>query len=143
MHRRPLGNGRRLAIVGSLVVVVGCLFPWYTWGVGSEALPTIEVRAFSSTGIISFVAALATLALVTLPYAVERPVGIDRGLFFWLLAIAALAGVFLMPFTVDGVLTAPEGLLPDRAYGWWIAGLGAILMARGAFEISGEPPHRH
>jgi|1185.fasta_scaffold61839_2 hypothetical protein len=142
MHRRPLGSGRRLAAVGSIIVVVGCLLPWYVWGVGSDALPTVEVRAFSSTGIVAFVAALATLALITLPYASERPVGVDRGLFFWLLAIAALAGVFLMPFTVEGLLGSPEGLLPDRAYGWWISGVGAIVMARAAFEISREPVRR-
>jgi hypothetical protein len=142
MHRRSLGNGRRLAIVGSLVVVVGCLLPWYVWGVESQALPTIEIRAFNTTGILSFVAALATLALVTLPYAVERPVTVDRGLWFGLLAGAALIGVFLMPFTVDGLLGAPQGLLPDRAYGWWIAAVGAIVMARGAFEIAQEPPRR-
>jgi hypothetical protein len=142
MHRRSLGNGRRLAAVGSIIVVVGCLLPWYVWGVGSDALPTVEVRAFSSTGIVAFVAALATLALITLPYASERPVGVDRGLFFWLLAIAALAGVFLMPFTVEGLLGSPEGLLPDRAYGWWISAVGAIVMARAAFEISREPVRR-
>jgi len=142
MHRRPLGNARRLSIAGSIVVIVGCLLPWYVWGVGSDALPTVEVRAFNSTGIVSFIAALATLALITLPYASERPVGVDRGLFFGLLAIAALAGVFLMPFTIEGLLGSPEGLLPDRAYGWWVAAVGAIVMARAAFEISQEPPHR-
>ena len=142
MHRRPLGNGRRLAILGSVVVIVGCLLPWYVWGLGSEALPTVEVRAFNSTGIISFLAALATLALITLPYASERPVSIDRGLFFGILAVAALAGVVLTPFTTAGVLGSPEGLRPDRAYGWWIAAVGAIIMSRAAFEIAQEPPHR-
>ena len=142
MHRRPLGTGRRLAIIGAVVVIVGCLFPWYVWGVGSEALPTVEVRAFNSSGIISFIAALLTLALVTLPYASERPVAIDRGLFFGILAVAALAGVVLMPFTTEGVLGSPEGLLPDRAYGWWIAAVGAIIMSRAAFDIAQEPPRR-
>jgi len=108
MHRRPLGTGRRLAIVGSVLVIVGCLLPWYVWGVGSEVLPTVEVRAFNSTGIISF--------------------------------IAALAGVFLMPFTTEGVLGSPEGLLPDRAYGWWISAVGAIVMSRAAFDIGREQP---
>ena len=142
MHRRPLGTGRRLAIVGSVLVIVGCLLPWYVWGVGSEALPTVEVRAFNSTGIISFIAALLTLALITLPYASERPVSIDRGLFFGILAVAALAGVVLMPFTTEGVLGSPEGLLPDRAYGWWISGIGAIVMSRAAFDIGREQPRR-
>src|SRR4029079_19351743 len=107
----------------------------YGWGVGSEALPTVEVRAFNSTGIISFIAALATLALITLPYASERPVSIDRGLFFGILAVAALAGVFLMPFTTEGVLGSPEGLLPDRAYGWWHSTGGAVVISNGRLDI--------
>ncbi len=141
MHRRPLGNGRRLAIIGAILVIVGCLLPWYVLG-GDGGLPRIEVRAFNSTGIIAFIAALATLALITLPYAVEQPVAVDRGLFFVLIAAAGLLGVFLMPFTTQGILGSPEGLLPDRAYGWWIAAVGAIIVARGAFEISQEPPRR-
>jgi hypothetical protein len=142
MYRRSLGNGRRLAIVGALVTIVGCLLPWYVFGGGEGSLPLIEVRAFNSTGIISLVAALATLALVTLPYATEQPVGVDRGLFFGILAVVALLGVGLMPFQTPGVLGSPEGLLPDRAYGWWIAAVGAIILARGAFEVSQEPPRR-
>ncbi len=65
---------------------------------------------------------------------------IDRGLFFGILAVAALAGVFLMPFTTEGVLGSPEGLLPDRAYGWWISAVGAIVMSRAAFDIGREQP---
>ena len=78
MHRRPLGTGRRLALIGSdradrrlpaaVVRVAAC---------GGEALPEVEVRAFNSTGIISFIAALATLALITLPYA-SGAAGVDR-----------------------------------------------------------------
>jgi hypothetical protein len=139
VHRRPLGNGRRLAIVGSILVMIGCLLPWYVLG-GDGGLPQQVYRAFDGTGIVSFLAALATLALVVLPYAAgPRPVAIDRGLSYGLLAIAALVGVALW---LPNVLDAPEGLLPDRAYGWWIAAAGAILMARGAFEVSQEPPRR-
>ena len=144
VHRRPLGNGRRLAIVGSILVMIGCVLPWYVLG-GDGGLPEQVYRAFDGpagfgTGIISLLAALATLALVVLPYAAgPRPVAVDRGLAYGLLAIAALAGVALW---LPNVLDAPEGLLPDRAYGWWIAAAGAIVMARGAFEVSQEPPRR-
>ena len=48
----------------------------------------------------------------------------------------------LLVFTSPGVLDAPEGLLPDRAYGLWISALGAIMMARAAFDIWLEPPRR-
>jgi len=141
MYRRPLGGARRLAILGAVLAIAGALLPWYRVG-GGGGLPPIELHSFDTTGIMTILAALATLALITLPYASERPVAADRGLFFGILAIVALAGVGLMPFVKEGILAAPEGLLPDRAYGWWIAAVGAIILARAAFEIGQEPPRR-
>ena len=141
MHRRPLGNGRRLAMIGAIVLIVGCLLPWYTVG-GDGGLPQLTMRAFDGTGIASFLAALATLALIALPYAAgDRPVGVDRGLSFAILAIVAVAGVLLFPF-FSGVLDAPEGLLPTKAFGYWISVLGAIILARAAYDIWLEPPRR-
>jgi hypothetical protein len=142
MHRRPLGNGRRLAILGAIALIVGWLpfFPWYTLGGNGELTP-IVLHGADATGIVAMVAALATLALVTLPYATESPVTFDRGLSFVILAVAALIGVGLFPL-VAGTFEAPEGLLPDRAYGFWIAAAGAIVLARGAYEVVLEPPRR-
>lgn len=139
MHRRPLAGGRRLAAIGALVLVVGCLLPWYQVG-GDGGLPREVYRAFNYLpGVLAFLAGMATLALVVLPFAAERPVAIDRGLSFGILAAAAVIGILLW---VPTGLAAPAGLLPDRAYGIWIAALGAILMARAAFEIGQEGPRR-
>lgn len=139
MPRRRLGPGRRLAILGALVLVVGAILPWYVLG-GDGGLPAHEFHAFDGSGILSFLAGLATLALVTLPYAAgDQPIGIDRGLAYALLAVVAIAGiVFWIPTTLD----APEGLLPTRAYGFWIDAVGAIMLARAAYEIMLEPPRR-
>jgi hypothetical protein len=139
MHRRPLGNGRRLAFLGAIVVLVGCLLPWYAVG-GDGGLTPVTYRAFDGSGIATFLAALATIALVALPYAAgERPMGVDRGMAFLLLALLALAGVILW---VPGLLEAPEGLLPTRAYGYWIAIVGTVIMLRAAYDIMLEPPRR-
>lgn len=139
MHRRPLGSGRRLALVGAIVVVIGSLLPWYTLG-GDGGLPPLVYRAFDGTGILAFLAGLATLALVALPYAAgERPLAIDRGLAYGLLAVVALLGILLW---IPTILESPEGLLPDRAYGFWITVVGAITLARAAYDIALEPPHR-
>ena len=141
MHRRPLGNGRRLAFVGAVVLLVGCVLPWYAVG-GDGGLPRTVLTAFDYSGIIASLAALATIALVALPFAAgDRPIGVDRGIVFGLLAVAALIGVGLM-LTYPGVLEAPEGLLPDRAYGFWIAVVGAIILGRAAYDIVLEPPRR-
>ncbi len=95
MHRRSLSSGRRLAALGAIVILVGCLLPWYVLG-GNGGLPELVYRAFDGTGMLTFVAALATLALVTLPYAAgERPIGIDHPMVFALLAVVALVGVVL------------------------------------------------
>jgi hypothetical protein len=140
MHRRPLGSGRRLAAIGAIVLVVGCLLPWFTVG-GDGGLPAEVYRAVDNLpGVVAFLAGLATLALVVLPYAVGgRPLSIDRGLSFGILAVAAVAGVILW---LPTALPAPIGLRPDRAYGLWISAIGAILMARAAYDISREPPRR-
>ena len=139
MQRRPLGNGRRLAFLGALVVLVGCVLPWYTVG-GAGDLPPLVYRAFDGSGFAAFLAALATIALVALPYAAgDHPVGVDRGLAFGILATIAVAAVILW---VPNTLEAPEGLLPDRAYGFWVTAVGAIMLARAAYDIILEPPRR-
>jgi hypothetical protein len=140
MHRRPLGNGRRLAILAAIVIVVGCLLPWYTLG-GDGGLPAEVFRGFSDgSGILSFLAGLATLALVALPYAAgERPVGIDRGIAYGAFAVLAVFGLLLW---IPTVLDAPQGLFPDRAVGFWLTAVGTAMLGRAAYDISLEPPRR-
>lgn len=135
MHRRPLGRGRTLALVSAGLVVVGSLLPWYRAGDGL-GLPPIELRAFDGAGILVFLAALATVALVALRYASDRPVGLDRPLGYLLVFLVGLAGAILWP--IDLVVTYPAGLLPDRAPGYWLACLGLLVQARAVYELFGE-----
>ena len=139
MHRRPIGRGRLLAVVGALVVLAGCLLPWYAFRVDT-GLPSRQLIGLAESGIVSFVAALGTLALVALPYAAgDRPVSADRGIAYALLAGLAALGVAIWPFQVIDDLT---GLLPDRAPGWWVALVGVVILGRAAFEIFQEPARR-
>jgi hypothetical protein len=138
MHRRELGRGRILAALGALIALVGCLLPWY--GLGGVGVIPIAYGAFDGSGILTFLAALATLALVALPYAVgDRPVGVDRGIVYGLLLLAAAAGLALWLPTVFADLT---GIQPQNAPGWWIALVGVLVYARGVFEIVTEPTRR-
>jgi hypothetical protein len=137
MHRRPVSRGRMLAILAALVMLGGCLLPWYTF-VGD--LPVQPFGAFDGSGILVFVAALATLGLVALPYAAgERPLGVDRAIAYALLAGVALIGLVVWPFQFLDELT---GLLPDRAAGFWISLVGALTLGRAAFVIAREPAQR-
>jgi hypothetical protein len=136
MHRRPIGRGRTLAVVGALVVLAGCLLPWYAFRVDA-GLPAEEFRAFDGSGILAFIAALGTLALVTLPYAAgDRPVSVDRGIAYLLLVGLAALGVAIWPLQVIDDLS---GLAPLAAPGWWIALVGVAVLARATFEILQEP----
>jgi hypothetical protein len=139
MHRRSIGRGRTLAVIGALVVLGGCILPWYAFRV-EGGLPAREFIGLTQSGILAFIAALATLALVALPYAAgDRPVSADRGLAYLLLTGLAALGVALGLLQVIDDLS---GLFPDRAAGWWIALVGVGILARATFEIIQEPARR-
>lgn len=137
IHRRPVSRGRRLAALAALIMLLGSLLPWYTFvgDIGDRSF-----GAFDGSGILVFVAALATLALVTLPYAAgDRPVGFDRWIAFALITGLALVGVALWPASF---LSEPAGLLPDRAPGYWVSVVGSLALGRAAFDVAREPISR-
>lgn len=135
MYRRSLGSARRLALVAAVLVVVGSVLPWYQRGGASGELTTILLTAFDGTGFASFLAGFATLALLALPYAMgDRPAPLDHWISFGVLALVAIVGVALWVPT-SGALADPSGLLPTRAYGFWIDVVGAVLLGRAAFEV--------
>ena len=138
MHRRPLGRGRLLAALAALVIIVGCILPWWRLG-GEEGLPPTTGNAFDGAGIIPFFVALAVLALLTLPYASDRPVGIDRTLSYVALVVVGWIGLVLK--AID-LASAGAIALPDRAPGMWIAALGLVLLSRAVYDIRREPSWR-
>lgn len=141
MRSRSMGGGRRLALLGALLVIAGCMLPWYSVGGEIGQLTERTLRAWQyPQGIACLLAGLATLALLALPYAMRpREVAIDRGMAFAIPAVVALLAAIAW---VVAVLPAPTGLLPVGAYGFWLTVVGAIALARAAFEISREPPRR-
>lgn len=140
MYRFPLGRARWMAAISAVVMLVGCVLPWYTVGGTIGNLPPITGNAFESTGILVFLAALATLALVALPYAAgDRPVSFDRWPpYLLILAVAVLGyGVRLFDFARQGILG-----LPDRSPGLWLVGLALLVLARATWEIAQSPERR-
>lgn len=140
MHRRPVGRSRLLAAIGALVVLGGCFLPWWTFGGGD--LPAFSGNAFESMGILVFAAAIATLALVTLPYASERPVPADR----WS-SYAIIAGLGWLGFAYRVIDLAAKHAFQfaepaevvTRIPGLWLAGIGLVILARATYEMLQEP----
>ena len=92
MHRRPLGRGRSLAALGGVLIVVGCVLPWWQVG-GTPGITAESGNGLAGSGILVFLVGIATLALVALPYAAgDRPLGLDRWLTFAILAVAGWIG---------------------------------------------------
>lgn len=141
MHRRPVGRSRLLAAAGAVVILVGCILPWWTVGGGANEITVWSGNAFDSSGIVVFIAALVTIALVTLPYARERPVRADR----WA-SYALIAGVGWLAFLYRIADLGLGGLIRfdvpldvlTRIPGLWVTAIGLIVLARAAYDVWGE-----
>lgn len=145
MHRRPLGGGRTLAAIASVLIVVGSVLPWWRLG-GDSGIPAVGGNAFEGSGIIVFLIGVATLALVALPYAVgDRPTGIDRAMSYGLLAIVGWLGFGwrIVDLLLSGAFrfTEPAQVFTNGP-GLWIAGLGLAILSRAVYRMTREPVYR-
>jgi len=137
LHRRSLGRGRWVATVSAILIVVGCALPWFRAG-GAEGIPALEGNGFFGPGILAFLAALATLALVTLPYAMgDRPVAVDRWWVYAALAMIAALGLLLRSVGIALDSGGFGTMLPDRAPGVWLAAAGVVGLAFATAELYG------
>ena len=148
MNRRVLSRGRRVAGVGAIVVLVACFLPWFRVGGDLGGLPAISSNALAGNqyfgaGIVVFVAALAVLALLALPFAAgDQPLSVDRPASFVLASAVGLFGYLasLAQLLVSGALLQDSRplFLPDRAPGLWLAALGVLIMAWGSWQTLRE-----
>jgi hypothetical protein len=141
MHRRTVPRSRFLAAFGALVALVGCVLPWWTVG-GADGLPVRSGNAFASYGILVFAASIATLALVTLPFASERPVHADRWPSYALIAAVGWLGFgarVLDLFLVRAFAFREPADALTRIPGLWVALIGLAMIARATFDMAREP----
>ena len=133
-----------MAALAGVVILVGCVLPWWQLG-GGDGLPLVSGNAFEGSGIIVFGVGIATLALVALPYASERPTGIDRWLSFAILAVVGWAALAWR--VVDLLMTGafsfdqPTEIFTDLP-GLWVTGLGLVILSRSAYQMTREPAYR-
>ena len=144
MHRRPLGRARTLVAIAAVAVLIGCVLPWWTVG-GDGGLPAQSGNAFDGPGILVFLAAVASLALLTLPYAAERPIGADRWPAYTILVVAAWIGYLMRVFDLldSGAFRFgdPSEVL-TRMPGLWVVGIALAVLSRAAYDVANEPVSR-
>ncbi|HSO28484.1 MAG TPA: hypothetical protein VLS28_01155 [Candidatus Sulfomarinibacteraceae bacterium] len=144
MHRRPVGRARLLAAIGAAAAALGCLPRWWAVG-GDDGLPELSGNGFDGFGILVFVVGLATIALVTLPYATDRPVSADRWPAYAILAAAGLLSFALrvLDLAAIGAFSFSEPVeVFTRGPGLWVAGIGLLALARASYDVYREPPLR-
>ncbi|HEU6440675.1 MAG TPA: hypothetical protein VFC12_09610 [Terriglobales bacterium] len=141
MHYATAMRGRWIVAIGAIVVVGSSLLPWWQIGGGVGEL-SVRGGVGISDGrtFLMFLVALACLLLVTLPFASEKPIPIDHPVvYLGLLALAIFAYVWRVVLLAQ-LLLVPWP--PTQGWGFWLAAVGLILLARGVFEVFEERRRR-
>lgn len=138
MTRRALGRGRLLVVVGSLIALAGLLPTW--WLVARTNLPPLSANGFQGIGIVIFLACLAQLALVTLPFASrDGHSSLDRPAAYVVVGLAAIGSFLWRVFEISQL----SGLsLSPQAPGMWITGIGLLVVAWGTGDLVTERASR-
>jgi hypothetical protein len=146
MHRRPLGRGRTLAAVAGVLLVIGCVLPWWKIGGSGTGITPLQGNGFEGSGIIVFLVGIASLALVALPYATgDRPLAIDRWLSYLLLTIVGWIGLGIrfVALLLDGAFQFTEPVqVFTNGPGLWIAAVGLAILSRATYDMAREPAYR-
>jgi hypothetical protein len=136
-----LQHGRWIVAVGAVMLVVASFMQWWLLGGGENELPAqAGIGIEDPAGLLLFLAALATLLLITLPYAAEGPVAVDQPISYVLLFAVAFFAYCVRTFTMyQGGLLFYSGQTPPvqplRGPGYWLAAVALIIFARGVFEM--------
>ena len=139
MNRRALGRGRLTVGIGAMLAVVGCFLPWFTVGGGAGQLPATSANGFDGAGVVVFVAAVALLALIALPYAAgDQPLAIDRAATYVVVAAVGVIGLLARLAQLLLQLSDVSPLFPLQAPGLWLAAAGVVIMVIGVGDVLRE-----
>jgi high-affinity Fe2+/Pb2+ permease len=146
MHRRPLGRGRTLAAIAGVLLVIGCVLPWWMVGGGETGITPESGNGFEGAGIVVFLVGILVLALVALPYAVgDRPLGVDRWITFLILTAAGWIGlgISVIQLMTAGAFSFSQPVqVFTNGPGLWLAVLGLIVLSRATYDMAREPARR-
>ena len=135
--RRGLGRGRWLIAGGAIVTIASMPLAWLR--VGGVVLSAETASGFEGAGLLVFVACLAMLALIVLPYTTtERRIALDRPIAYvacWFLVVGGMVSVTARLLGTEG-----SSLTPGDAPGLWLAITGMAVLTWGLLELLAERP---
>jgi hypothetical protein len=137
MNQSSATRGHWLIAIGAIAIVGAAFLQWWQVGGGPGELPQRSGMGISDGRVLlMFVAAMATLLLVTLPFASERPLAIDHPLTYIALLAAMIIGYLLrlVDLFQHSLLPWP----PQHGLGVWLAAIAMALFSRGVFEVYEE-----
>jgi hypothetical protein len=134
MSSSPAARGRLVVVLGAIILIAACFLQWWQQGGGPGELPQrADIGISDGRVLLIFLAATASLFLVTLPMASEAPVAIDHPLSYVLLLLIAAIGFVLR--LIDLIQHEVLPIPPLRGPGFWVALVGLLILARGVFEV--------
>jgi hypothetical protein len=141
MKQSSATRGHWLIAIGAIAVVGAAMLQWWQIGGGPGELPMRAGTGISDGRVLlMFLAAVATLLLVTLPFASERPIAVDHPLIYMALLVVMMIGYLLRLTDLfqHNLLPWP----PQHGLGVWLAAVAMAIFARGVFEVFEEGRRR-
>ena len=142
MHHTTATRGHWLIAIGAIVIVGSSFLQWWQigGGVGELAARTGMGISEGRVFLLMFLPAVFSVLLLTLPYFADKPIGIDHPLSYLGLLVMILVG-----YAWNLVGQAQRQLIPwppQYGVGFWVAGAGLVLFARGVWEVFDESRQR-
>ena len=145
MHHTTATRGHWLIAIGAIVIVGSIFLQWWQIGGGPGELPAVvgsglDKATPGQVPLMMFLPAVASVLLLTLPYASDKRIGIDHPLSYLGLFAILLVGY---AWTLLGL--AQRQLVPwppQYGVGFWLSAAGLLVVARGVWEVFDESRKR-
>jgi hypothetical protein len=125
------GRGRLVLFAGALVTLAGIPLTW--WTIERTNAPSLTGSGLQGVAIFVFLAALAMIAVIILPFASRAgESALDRPGVYALLALIAVAAYAWRVVEISGFASLG---LPQEVPGLWLSGAGLVIVLWGVGDL--------